>query len=154
MIQPLRTVHRRAIVALGLVLPAILLAGLGARRRQPPADKNDANVPTSAQLLRKSDTLWQKQAIQTMFYGDPGDPQTVYVVLRVADALKEPDPLLYWDGGQPGAGTLSSSAHFLGSFAPGKVFTIHLDAERAGQLVLYSSAHRAVVDVATVEKLP
>ena len=32
MIQPLRVVHRRAFVALALVLPAILLIGLGARR--------------------------------------------------------------------------------------------------------------------------
>ncbi len=32
MIQPLRVVHRRAFVALSLVLPAILLIGLGARR--------------------------------------------------------------------------------------------------------------------------
>ena len=32
MIQPLRAVHRRAFVALAVVLPAILLIGLGARR--------------------------------------------------------------------------------------------------------------------------
>ena len=31
MIQPLRAVHRRAFVTLTLVLPAILLIGLGAR---------------------------------------------------------------------------------------------------------------------------
>ena len=31
MIQPLRAVHRRAFVALALILPAILLAGIEAR---------------------------------------------------------------------------------------------------------------------------
>ena len=32
MIQPLRAVHRRTFVALALLLPTILLMGLGARR--------------------------------------------------------------------------------------------------------------------------
>ena len=43
MIQPLRAVHRRAFVALALVLPTILLIGLGARRPRlgPGANATD-----------------------------------------------------------------------------------------------------------------
>ncbi len=156
MIQPLRAVHRRAFVALALVLPAILLAGLGARRSrpQPQSEGNDPKAPASAQLLKKADTLWQRHTIQTEFYSEASDAQDFYVVLHPAQTLNEPDLLLYWATSEPQGNTLPPEARLLGSLAPGKIFSLHLDGERAGHLVLYSGAHQAVVDIATVEKLP
>jgi len=147
-------VHRRAFLALALLLPAILAVGLGARRKPVESGVNDSKTPANAQLLRKSDILWQRHGIQTKFYGDVSDERTVYVELRPAVALREPDPLLYWAPGQRGDAQLSPNARLLGTFENGKIFAIPVDGERSGQLVLYSGAHQTIVDVATVEKLP
>jgi hypothetical protein len=154
MIEPLRTVHRRAFVALALVLLATLLAGLGARRSRPQLGSDDSKVPASARLLRKADTSWQRHTIQTDFYSDARDAHDFYVVLHPAQKLNEPDLLLYWTPSQPEGNTLPPESRLLGSFASGKNFSLYLGGERAGHLLLYSGAHQAVVDVAKVEKLP
>jgi hypothetical protein len=152
MIQPLRAVHRRAFVALAFVLPAVLAAGLGARRPRVPSDVRFGQVPGSAHLVRKSDALWQKHSIQTEFYSDrSGDIQ---VTLRPAQQLNEPDLLLYWSAEQPTGDSLPAGAQLLGSFVAGKAFTLPLNSDRAGYLVLLSLPHQSLSDSAKVEKLP
>ena len=54
MIQPLRVVHRRAFVALALVLPAILLIGLGARRPRLGPSAHATDVPDTGNMVRES----------------------------------------------------------------------------------------------------
>ncbi len=154
MIQPLRTVHRRAFVALAFVLTTILLVGIGARRppRRPTA--RPAEMPASAYLLRKSAKLWRKQAIQSGLYSDSKNPQVTYLVFEPAQELNDPDLLLYWARAEPQGNTLPAPARLLGAFAAGKAFALPRDAERDGHLVLYSLAHQEVVDTATVEAVP
>ncbi len=156
MIQPLRTVHRRAFVVLGFVLPAILLAGLGARRSHQRQGTQVASKPASASLISKSDGLWRKHRIQSEFYRDSAHPQQIYVVLGAAQDLGEPDLLLYWTGDEPQGKSLPAHAHLLGAFAPDHPFALPqlpLSPDN-GYLVLYSLAHQIAVDSAALEKLP
>ena len=77
MIQPLRVVHRRAFVALALVLPAILLIGLGARRPRLGPGAHATDVPDTGNMVRESSNLWQKHSIQSTFYSKPDRPQDI-----------------------------------------------------------------------------
>ena len=94
MIQPLRTVHRRAFVALALVLPAILLAGIEGRHPGTSLTERAPELPATAHLVRESNRLWTQHSIATKFYGRADSPKDVYVVLRPMQPLTEPDLLL------------------------------------------------------------
>jgi hypothetical protein len=154
MIQPLRAVHRRAFVTLALVLPAILLIGLGARRPRLGPSTHATDVPDTGNVVRESSTLWQKHSIQSRFYRKPDRPLDTYVVLLPAERLNEPDLLLYWATNAPQGNVLPADAQLLGAFTTGKAFLLPLNGKGAGDLVLFSPAHQAVFDTARVEKLP
>jgi hypothetical protein len=154
MIQPLRTVHRRIFVALALVLPAVLLVGIGARYPRPSPNANAPEAPATAYLLRESDGLWQKHAIEAKFYTRSDRPRDIYVVLQPAQELNEPDLLLYWTVNEPQGNSLPSKSQFVGVYTAGKAFVLPLEKERAGHLILFSLAHHTVFDTARVETLP
>ncbi len=154
MIQPLRAVHRRAFVALALVLPAILLIGLGARRPSLNPGTNATDAADTGNTVRESSTLWQKHSIQSKFYSRPDRPQDIYVVLEPAQGLNEPDLLLYWVTDAPQGNVLPADAQLVAAFATGRAFLLPLKEKRAGHLVLFSPAHQTVFDTARVEKLP
>ena len=152
MIQPLRVVHRRAFVALALVLPAILLIGLGARRPGLDPRARPIDAPDTGKIVRESSNLWQKHSIQSRFYRNPDGALDTYVVLLPAEELNEPDLLLYWANNAPQGNVLPADAQLVGAFTTGKAFL--LEEKRAGHLVLFSLAHQTVFDTARVEKLP
>ena len=154
MIQPLRAVHRRAFVALSLVLPTILLIGLGARRPRLGPSTYATDLPDTGNMVRESSTLWQKHSIQSKFYSKSDRPQDIYLVLQPAQELNEPDLLLYWVTNAPEGDVLPAGAQFGGAFTTGKAFLLPLQEKRAGHLVLFSRAHQTVFDTARVEKLP
>jgi len=154
MIQPLRAVHRRAFVALALVLPAILLIGLGARRPRPGPKTHAPDEPDTGSMVKESSTLWQKHSIQSRFYRKPDRPLDTYFVLLSAEDLNEPDLLLYWATNAPQGNVLPEDAQLVGVFATGKAFLLPLHGKGAGHLVLFSPAHQTVFDTARVEKLP
>ena len=154
MIQPLRAVHRRAFVALALVLPAILLIGLGARRPRLGPGAHATDVPDTGNMVRESSNLWQKHSIQSRFYSKPDRPLDTYVVLLPAEELNEPDLLLYWATNAPQGNVLPGEAQLVGAFSTGKAFLLPLNEKGAGHLVLFSPAHQTVFDTARVEKLP
>ena len=154
MIQPLRVVHRRAFVALALVLPTILLIGLGARRSRLGPSTHATDVPDTGTMVRESSTLWRKHSIQSKFYSKSDRPQDNYLVLQPAQELNEPDLLLYWVTNAPEGNVLPAGAQFVGAFTTSKSFLLPLQEKRAGQLVLFSRAHPTVFDTARVEKLP
>jgi hypothetical protein len=154
MIQPVRAVHRRAFVALALVLPAILLIGLGARRPRLGPSARATDVQDTGNMVRKSSTLWQKHSIQSRFYRKPDRPPGTYVVLSPAEELNEPDLLLYWATNSPQGNVLPGEAQLVSAFTTGKAFLLPLNQKRGGYLVLFSPAHQAVFDTARVETLP
>ncbi len=154
MIQPLRAVHRRAFVALALVLPAILLIGLGARRPRLGPIANAADVPDTRNVVKESSNLWQKHSIRSRFYSKPDRPQAIYVVLQPGQELNGPDLLLYWATDAPQGNVLPGDAQLVGAFSTGRAFLLPLNEKGAGHLVLFSPAHQTVFDTAAVEKLP
>ncbi len=154
MIQPLRAVHRRTFVTLTLVLPAILLIGLGERHSRSGPTARGADVPVGTYVVRESSNLWQKHSIHSKFYSSSDGSQDIYLVLQPAESLNEPDLLLYWDTNALQGNVLSGGAQLLGAFSTGKVFRLPLNEKRAGTLVLFSPANQTVLDTAAVEKLP
>ena len=154
MIQPLRTVHRRAFVALALVLPAILLAGIEARHPGTSLTGRSPELPATAYLERESNGLWTHHSIATKFYSRSDSPKDIYVVLRPMQPLNEPDLLLYWSTNTPRGKSLPSESLFVAPYTAAEAFTLPLDKERAGNLILFSLAHQTVFDSARVEKLP
>ncbi len=154
MIQPLRLAHRRAFVGLAVLLPAILLIGLGARSSGPGFGAHFADVPATASVVRKSSNLWQNHTIDSTFYRRSDRPQEIDVVLQSAQDLNAPDLLLYWTANAPQGNILPGEARLVGDFKIGKAFLIPWSEKRTGYLVLFSSAHQSVFDTARVEQLP
>ena len=154
MIQPLRGVHRHAFVALALVLPAILLIGLGARHPRLGPIATATDVPGTRNVVKESSNLWQKHSIRSWFYSKPDRPQAIYVVLQPGQELNEPDLLLYWATNAPQGNVLPGEAQLVGAFATGKAFLLPLNDKGAGHLLLFSPAHQTIFDTAAVEKLP
>ena len=105
-------------------------------------------------MVRESSTLWQKHSMQSRFYSEPDRPLDTYVVLSSAEALNEPDLLLYWATNSPQGKVLPGEAQLVSAFTTGKAFLLPLNQKRAGYLVLFSPAHQAVFDTARVETLP
>ena len=153
MIQPLRAVHRRTFVALGVVLPAILMIGLGARRPSLGPSVY-ADVAAAENVVSESSNLWQKHSIRSTFYSKPDRPLDSYVELLSAQELNESDLLLYWAANAPEGNVLPGDAQLAGAFSTGRVFLLPLNEKGAGHLVLFSPAHQTVFDAAAVEKLP
>ncbi len=154
MIQPLRTVHRRAFVALALVLPAVLLAGIEGRHPGMSLTRRAPELPASAHLVRESNGLWTQHSIATKFYGRSDSSKDIYVVLRPMQPLNEPDLLLYWSINTPQGKSLPSESLLIAPYTADEAFTLPLDKERAGNLILFSLGDQAVFDSARVEKLP
>ena len=154
MIQPLRTVHRRAFVALAVVLPAILFAGIEGRHPGKSLTERAPELPSTAYLLRESNGLWSQHSIDTKFYGRAGNPKDIYVVLRPMQSLNEPDLLLYWSTNTPQGNSLPSESLLVAPYTADEAFALPLEKERAGILILFSLAHQTVFDSARVEKLP
>ena len=154
MIQPLRTAHRRAFVALALVLPAVLLAGIEGRHPGTSLTGRAPELPATAYLVRESNGLWAQHSIATKFYGRANSPKDIYVVLRPMQALNEPDLLLYWSTNTPQGTSLPSESLLIAPYTADEAFALPLEKGRAGNLILFSLAHRTVFDIARVEKLP
>jgi len=154
MIQPLRSVHRRAFVTLALVLPTILLAGIEARHPGTSLTGRSPELPATAYLVRESNGLWNQHLIATKFYGRSDSPKVIYVVLRPIQPLNEPDLLLYWSTNTPQGNSLPSESFLVAPYAAEEAFVLPLEKGRAGNLILFSLAHQTVFDSARVEKLP
>jgi len=154
MIQPLRTVHRRAFMALASILPAILVAGLGARHPGTSLTRRAPELPVTAYLVRESNGLWTQHSIATKFYGRSDSPKGIYVVLRPMQPLNEPDLLLYWSSNTPQGNSLPSESLLVAPYSADEGFALPLEKGRSGNLILFSLAHQTVFDSARVEKLP
>jgi len=154
MIQPLRTVHRRTFATLALLLPAIVLAGLSSRHQAVPPAASAKQQTSSTELIRSSSRMWRTRAIRTEFYACSNVPEKLFVALKPARELSEPDLLLYWSAGGPSGDSVPADARLLGAFSPGKALALPAEAAQGGRLTLYSLGHQSVVDTAPMEKLP
>ena len=151
MIQPLRTMHRRASIALALVLPTVLIVGLMARRPARHSDLKTQNL-AARQTVRQSDHLWAKHAIRSVFLRDKNDPTAIQVVLEPLDDLSIPDLLVYWSPELSGGGSLPTNAVLLGTFEKSEPLQLQ-QSNAKGFLILYSLAHQSIVDAAPLESV-
>ena len=125
--RPLRRAHRYVWIALGGILPALVVAGLALRPPQAPeerlADRITLMLPNGTEMVADTRELW-------------------------GSAVDAPDPLVYWSE------TLARSlagAKPIGSLAHGRRSALALPA-KGGYLLLYSLAHREVLASAPAPK--
>jgi len=153
MIQPLRIAHRRVFFGLAVLLPCVLIAGIAARVPVMRVSSQLEVTPENAYLLRQSDRLWKKHLIQSKFFSNPARANEILVILQPEKPISDPDLLLYWVESNVSETSLPSSAVLLGSFVPDRGLSLPRGVHN-GNLVLYSLAHREVIDTAAVEQLP
>lgn len=151
MIRSLRVRHRRVVVGLAVLVPAVFIAGLAARR---PAGKG-ISLPPGLQTEPATSVLLQLEGGDRLDWSvallDPAEvegPPRVAVTLRSDPKL--PELLVYWARGGPApAERLPDAGRLLGPL-PGSgtaVFEMPLRAfVYEGQLVVYSLPHGEVID--------
>jgi len=154
MIQPLRTEHRLAFLALAFALPVVIVVGLAARRPRLASGAPPVQLPASARLIGKSETLWPKHAMRTEFYTDSDRPGEIEVLLIGAEELNQPDLLLYWSVDLPSGDSLPAGARLVGPLVSERRLVVPLSVSGSGYLVLFSLPRQTVFDTAKMEKLP
>ncbi len=134
MIQPLRRYHRCTFFALAVLLPALFVAGLAARRKTPPPK-------FEAMLLAVSSGGGKKFKYPIMVWSAP--PRARLIVTK---PFVVPDALVYWSTQIPNENVLRSDAVFLGRLDP--AITYQIPASAPGFFVIYSPAQKSVLDYA------
>ena len=154
MIRPLRQLHRRMAISLGVFLPMAFAAGIVARKPAPVMealpDKLAATSPSfPAELWERTD-LFPKSPIKVRLLREAAHAGGYAVAFSAAKDFLKPDLVVYWITGNPSpGGALPDNAILLGEFASS---ALPLPAEAVtnrGVLVLYSLANNALVDTST-----
>jgi hypothetical protein len=127
MTRPLRRAHRSIWLALAVVLPSLLAAGLALRPAQVAderiMDRITLRLPNGTEMVADSRELW-------------------------GNAVDAPDPLIYWAE----TGTQSiAEAQLAGGLQQGRRAAIPVPSS-GGYLLLYSLAHREVLASAPTPK--
>jgi len=154
MIQPFRSAHRHTFLALAVLLPAVIVLGLYSRPPQANRGTGWPQIPVSARSCATPPSKWRAHSIRTEFYCTPAQAGGIYVVLTPADALPEPDLLLYWSASQPAGERLPPDARLAGPLITGRAIALPQVPNQQGYLLLISLPNGRVVDVAPMEKLP
>lgn len=150
MIQPLRTAHRWTFVVLAGILPVILGVALKARPHAATADT--AKTEQASRRLNQVTAAWAKQTFSTAFYSDAKNSGVRFTLMPLRD-LDEPDLLLYWTSQSGTTARGLTDAHLLGPFREAASYSLPTGTQQV-LLILYSLAHREIVDSAPVEGLP
>ena len=151
MIRSLRQRHRHVFAVLTVILPAVLVAGVAARRPVPAIESlPDALMPKAATFTGKvwsRDDLFSKSAVRVVLQRER-EKGAFAVQLSVSEKFIEPDLLVYWSAGSSGATkNLPDDAVLLGVFNGS--LPLRLPSERSviGTLILYSLADGEIVDI-------
>jgi hypothetical protein len=141
MIQPLRTIHRKAFFCLAMLLPVLLAAGVLKRHPWADAGSNDEKLPNGSVLAEQTMTF-DGQNIAIDVYETSAHPVTVE--FAESQPLVAPDVLVYWS--EVGSTTaLPSYAQLLGVFSPETKYIVPLGGRARGYLILYSAARRELL---------
>ena len=152
MIQPLRTAHRWVFIVLAALLPAIIAGGLTARHLNPTSASTSPGVLQNVAGLDSAFATWEKNTCFAKFYWDGANKIKVRIFWSPARESHDPDLLLYWAANAGAAPDDVSNATLLGPFHAGEAFSIP-PKQVAGYLILYSLAHRTIIDRAKVKVL-
>ena len=133
MIQPLRRIHGRMFLALGIVLPILFVAGV--RSRRIPTAKAHAEISTSPTNGEHAILIDGTRLAARVFR----DASGTAVELRSSPELLAPDVLVYASASESKQ-DLPVDAVFLGAFVSGK--TYRLPSANSRFVLLYSLPRR------------
>ena len=131
MIQPLRRVHARAFLVLGIFLPILFVAGVRSRRTSSASPVGQAQEHTFAALSERTITIDGARVTAKVF------PHGASTVMQFSSSpeLLAPDVLVYASTSEP-KNDVSTDAVLLGVFVSGK--TYRLPSANSRFVLLYS----------------
>ena len=97
--------------------------------------------------------FWKNARMTAQVYPDSANPDSVSLLVNPSREISDPDLLIYWAGHDVSKQADLSDARLLGSFTAGKSISLSRT-QQSGFLVIYSLAHRVVVDTAKIERSP
>jgi hypothetical protein len=152
MILPLRQLHQRVVIILGIVLPVAFAVGVGERKPVPkipelPAALASAPMKFGAVEWRQNQ-FFPKETIQAELLRENQDSGRYAIQFTVSKTFLEPDLLVYWvPGGQIISQSLPENGILLGGFGPMALPLPDEAMQSAGVFILYSLADNEIVDV-------
>ena len=141
------------VIALGIFLPVVFVAGIAARKPVPamhslPPELMPATVGYESREWQRTD-LFMKSPVQVSLLRERIGAGRFAVELSATQDFVKADLIVYWVAGDSNVtDTLPDNAVLLGAFSP--VVTLPLPADAVftgGVLVLYSLADQQVVEV-------
>ena len=136
MIQPLRQVHARMFLALGIALPILFVAGV--RSRCISTAKAHTEIRTSPPNAERTILIDGTRLTVRVFRDDSGTT----VEISSSSSLLAPDVLVYATGSES-KHDVPPDAVFLGSFSSGKIY--RLPSPNSRFVLLYSLARRELL---------
>jgi hypothetical protein len=152
MIRPLRQLHRRAFIALGIFLPIAFVVGIVARNpvpavRELPPSLSAAPIVFESVVGKRAD-LFVKSPIEIQLLREQKDAGRFAVKFSAPRDFIKPDLIVYRVAGNPHiADRIPDNAMLLGTFHSAALPVTDEMANANGVLVLYSLADNQVVDV-------
>ena len=131
MIQPLRRVHARAFVALGIFLPILFIAGVKSRRISASVPIAQAQTHATSALSERTITVDGARVTAKVFREGKGTSMEI----SSSPELLAPDVLVYASTTEP-KNDVSTDAVLLGSFVSGKAY--RLPSANSRFVLLYS----------------
>lgn len=131
MIQPLRRVHARAFLALGIFLPILFVAGVRSRRVSGATPVAQTQPHTSSAFSERTVTVDGARVTAKVFREDA----STAVEITSSPELLAPDVLVYASTSESKS-DVPSDAVLLGTFASGK--TYRLPSANSRFVLLYS----------------
>ena len=134
MIRERRQVHRRIFSLLVVFVPALLIAGLLARREMPPAFQLDERLTNAAGLTISSATAPSRVTADSYEFEVSVDDSSAagpVVTIRASTPVLKPDVLVYWTASDEGEG-LPADAILAGALSKDVSQKLTLPAEAAG----------------------
>ena len=155
MTRPLRQIHRRVFLALGILLPIAFAVGLAARKPVPASsglpEQITAIKAKFGELEWTRDDLFAEQPITVRLLREQKGTGQYAIAFSPPKNFLKPDLLVYWSaggtspGGTNSGGALPDNSILLGAFGPGPLPLPQDVAESAGALLLYSLADGEIV---------
>ena len=155
MIRALRSRHRTVIVLLSVVLPLLVVAGLLARRSQPPGHSSSTGWPDAARSGSEEPTgrrlvAWEGGSLAASLVerGSTADAGAAVRLEPLAE-IARPELLVYWSP-RPGDGddALPEDAYLLGALDGTHPVELPLPAASTrtdGKLIFYSLGQHEIV---------
>jgi len=138
MIQPLRQLHRRSFLVLGIALPVLFVDGIVSRQSLP---KTAGDRTVAGELTPETEQTVQVNCFSVRLRtGRDREGMVLHISSR--NALNEPDLLVYASP-MESKGAVTENATFLGEYAPGNSYRLPKDG--AEFVVLYSLGHQEVL---------